>query len=246
MRRTLLLMATTALALLVASGVALAASINCPNASGGSCTGTNADDALYGTPQVDRMDGRGGEDLMYGYGANDRMEGGDETGLGDKMRGGGGADTMLGQRGGDALYGGTGDDTIRGGPGNDLIEGNRGNDTLSTGAGSDRVNAQDGQRDRIICTDASERVFYDAGLDVLEGCGEEGVSVDPVTAPGGPFEDNGKVLIKHQKGKKKLCVPEAALRGHLEHGDEILDWSGCSASKKKGGWLRGWLLPPGL
>ena len=109
---------------------------------------------------------------------------------------------------------------------------------MTTGAGSDRVNAQDGQRDRIICTDASERVFYDAGLDVLEGCGEEGVSVDPVRPPDGLFEDNGKVLIKHHKGKKKLCVPEAALKGHLRHGDQILDWSGCSAPKKQG-----WRVP---
>src|SRR5699024_861921 len=44
MRRTLLFMATTALTLLVACGVALAASVNCPNASGGYC---------YGTPQGD-------------------------------------------------------------------------------------------------------------------------------------------------------------------------------------------------
>jgi len=68
MRRTLVLMSTTALVLLVAGGVALAASINCPNASGGYCYGTNAGDVLYGTSNVDRMYGYGRPHLIYGDG----------------------------------------------------------------------------------------------------------------------------------------------------------------------------------
>jgi hypothetical protein len=28
---------------------------------------------------------------------------------------------------------------------------------------------------------------------------------------------------------KELCMTEATLEGQLDHGDEILGWSGCSA-----------------
>jgi hypothetical protein len=44
--------------------------------------------------------------------------------------------------------------------------------------------------------------------------------------PGGPLEGDS-VLVKH-KGKKELCLPAAALKGHLKHGDEVIDGQGCS------------------
>src|SRR5829696_4601030 len=190
MRRTLLFMATTTLAMLVACGVALAASVDCPTASGGYCYGTNQGDALYGTSNVDREFGKGGSDLMYGYGDGDVMYGGDEAGVGDKMRGGGGP----------------------------------GPDTLKTGKGSDQVEAKDGNKDFITCQGSNDLVVYDRGLDVLEGCG---VGSTAPAQPARPLEPGTKVLVDH-KGKKELCLPEAALNGHLKHGDEVLSWSGCS------------------
>jgi hypothetical protein len=50
---------------------------------------------------------------------------------------------------------------------------------------------------------------------------------------GGLQEGNG-VLLDH-KGKE-LCLPEAALKGHLKHGDEVIDEEDCSdpAAKKNG------------
>ena len=211
MRRTLLLVSTTALVMLVACGVALAASIDCPTTSDGVCEGTNRGDAIYGTPQVDREYGKGGSDLMYGYGDGDFMYGGDEAGVGDKMRGGNGPDLVNGQRGNDIIYGGPG------------------SDTLKTGRGSDRIEAKDGNKDFITCRGTNDLVIYDRGLDVLEGCG--GVSTAPAQ-PARPLEPGTKVLVDH-KGKKELCLPEAALgdpqeSGHLGHGDEVLSWEGCS------------------
>jgi len=49
-----------------------------------------------------------------------------------------------------------------------------------------------------------------------------------VSAPGEePGGDNGdRVLVDH-KGKE-LCLPKAALNGHLKHGDEVIDEEGCS------------------
>jgi hypothetical protein len=43
--------------------------------------------------------------------------------------------------------------------------------------------------------------------------------------PGGPPEGE-RILVDH-KGKE-LCLPKAALRGHLEHGDEVINEEGCS------------------
>jgi hypothetical protein len=206
MRRTLLFMATTALTMVVACGVALAASVNCPNASGGNCYGTPQGDALYGSPNVDRMYGYAGADLMNGNGGSDFMYGGNESGFGDKMSGGTGADLVNGQGG---------NDTIKGGPGRD---------TLRTGTGSNTVEAKDGEKDTIICDGPNNTVYYDRGLDVLEGC-PQGLTELPPT--GSPFEPGTKVLVEH-KGGKELCLPEAALKAHLRHGDEVLSWSGCS------------------
>ena len=206
MRKTVLLLAVMGATLLVAGGAALAASINCPNASGGYCYGTSVGDGMYGTANVDRMYGQGGADLMYGYGSGDYMYGGDESGLGDKM------------------LGGNGNDTIGGGPGRDIVQGDYGNDTLNTGTGSDRVNAQDGQRDFITCIDgANDIVYHDPGLDVLQGCAGSGLVEQP--PPDGLFERKTKVLVSHKGGG--LCLPQSAVKGHLKHGDEVLNPQGC-------------------
>ena len=206
MRRSLLFMAATTLAMLVACGVALAASVECPTASGGYCYGTNQGDAIYGTQNVDREFGKGGSDLMYGYEGGDFMYGGDEAGVGDKMRGGRGADLINGQGG------------------NDLIVGGPSSDTLKTGRGSDRVEAKDGNKDFITCKGSNDLVIYDRGLDVREGCAGGNTALPE---PARPLEPDTKVLVDH-KGKKELCLPEAALNGHSKHGDEVLSWEGCS------------------
>lgn len=210
MRRTMLLMATTALVVLVACGAALAASVKCPTNPDGYCYGTNRGDSLSGTPGIDRMYGYAGADLMYGYGGADFMYGGSEQGLGDKMLGGTGADLVNGQAG------------------DDLIDGGPGEDTLNTGTGSDRVNAQDGEKDTITCQGPNDLVYYDKGLDVLQGCSTSGLIELP--PPEGFFEADTKALVEH-KGKE-LCLPEKAVKGHLKHGDEVLNWTGCSEEQQ--------------
>jgi Ca2+-binding RTX toxin-like protein len=227
MRKTILLLVTMGAALLAVGGAALAASINCPNAPDGRCNGTNVGDALYGTDNIDRMYGYGGADLMYGYAGADRMFGGDESGLGDKMLGGTGNDYMNGNRGADAIYAGNGDDTVYGGRAGDLIQGDNGEDELYPGLGADQVNAKDGQRDLIVCEDPNDLVYHDPGLDVLRGCGEAGLIEQP--PPEELFEDTGKVLVGHKD--RELCLPEEAIKGHLKHGDEIVNPQGCSKAE---------------
>ena len=49
--------------------------------------------------------------------------------------------------------------------------------------------------------------------------------------PGGPPKGENGVLLDH-KGKE-LCLPKAALKGHLEHGDEVLNEEGCPDPVRK-------------
>ena len=100
MRRIVLVLATMALAILVAGGVALAANIK----------GDGSDNVLTGTELRDTINPFGGNDTVYALGGN------------DDVRHSFGADTIYGGAGNDTLRGGRGTDTIYGGPGRDLID----------------------------------------------------------------------------------------------------------------------------
>jgi Ca2+-binding RTX toxin-like protein len=66
MRRTILLLVTMPLTLLVASGVALAVTK----------IGTNGPDTLQGTKRADNLLGKGGNDVLYAHAGNDKLLGG--------------------------------------------------------------------------------------------------------------------------------------------------------------------------
>jgi Ca2+-binding RTX toxin-like protein len=94
---------------MVASGVALAAEIRCPNSIGNRCIGTNEADTMTGTNQDDDMVGLGGADKMVARG---------------------GADTLFGGGGSDDISAGPGNDpSVNGGTGDDLLSGESGDDT---------------------------------------------------------------------------------------------------------------------
>jgi len=110
MEKPAILFASAILAVLLAGGVALAATINCPNREGNLCVGTNGGDIMSGTDKADEMRGRGGPD---------RIEGG--AGY-DELRGGDGQDFLKGEDGNDSLWGGLGNDDLRGGNGDDRFD----------------------------------------------------------------------------------------------------------------------------
>ncbi len=127
MRRVYLFTATAALALVLTSGAALAATIHC---SGGECFGTGENDTLFGTAARDSIHGLGGDDDLGGGNSNDRLYGGP----GDDFLGGDdGKDVLYGRGGDDGFNGGRGSDTIYGGDGSDFMV------TPSAGDGDDRV-----------------------------------------------------------------------------------------------------------
>ena len=64
--RTAILLLTVMVALLVGSGVALAAVISCPTGPGGECRGTRFADQITGTMGVDQIYALGGDDAVQG------------------------------------------------------------------------------------------------------------------------------------------------------------------------------------
>src|ERR687897_2850 len=100
MRKTFLVLASMALAVLLASGIALAATVK----------GDENDNVLTGTPNRDVINPFAGNDTVYALGGN------------DDVRHSFGNDTIYGGDGRDTLRGGRGTDTIYGGPGKDLID----------------------------------------------------------------------------------------------------------------------------
>ncbi len=100
MRKTILVLASMALAVLLASGIALAATVK----------GDENDNVLTGTPNRDVINPFGGNDTVYALGGN------------DDVRHSYGNDKILGGSGNDTLRGGFDNDEIWGGPGRDLID----------------------------------------------------------------------------------------------------------------------------
>jgi Ca2+-binding RTX toxin-like protein len=168
MRNTIWVLASVALAMLVASGVAWAANIQCP--TGGTtrlgfhkCWGTAEADTMIGTPKLDYIYGKKGADKIYGRARTDGLFGGRGP---DKLYGGGDAklDALWGNEGPDQLYGGRGsdrlhpngvhwdysrladtsDDQVHGGKGDDIFTGYR------ASSGVDRLYGEDGNDDFFV------------------------------------------------------------------------------------------------
>jgi Ca2+-binding RTX toxin-like protein len=185
-KRAISLVATMALTLLFASGVALAIT-----ESGGP-----GDDSLIGTNAADRLYGRAGDDVILGLGGNDpRLEGGFGD---DSVSGGRGDDRVLGpgisrggvpnyEKGSDTLSGDTGDDQVVGGLGPDRLIGGEGRDILLDalgeygidrsvdvllgGPGNDQLLAWSGAgpMDLLSCGGGFDRVLADKGIDRVPG-----------------------------------------------------------------------------
>ena len=102
MRKTALLLASMSLAMLLASGTALAANqIDCSNKPGVLCLGTPRHDEIKGTDTHDEILARAGNDVVNARSGNDLVFG---------QRG---ADLLrAGHCDNDRMFGGSGDDTI--------------------------------------------------------------------------------------------------------------------------------------
>jgi Ca2+-binding RTX toxin-like protein len=187
MRRTILLLATMALTLLVASGVALAVTkIGGPGPD--TLRGTNGADHLLGNGGNNVLFSLAGRDTLLGEKGKDWVLGGDEHRAfgGDKnLVGGAGNDGVLGGEGSDNLLGSSGNDFADGGPGSDNILGGEGNDylldgerrggatdTLIGGEGNDVLDLinKPAKRDVVTCGRGFDRVLADTEDAVAPDC----------------------------------------------------------------------------
>jgi Ca2+-binding RTX toxin-like protein len=173
MRKRVLLLASTALFVLLASGVALAATISCPNRDANLCVGTPKDDTMTGTKSADDIRGRGGNDSIHSKAGNDKVDGA------------AGYDEMLGEKGNDTIYGGEGKDRLVGGILGDLP---------SPGAGDDTLKGE-GNRDEMLGAAGDDTLNGGEGEDYMYGYGgvcesslKEG-ETDTDTLKGGPGPD---------------------------------------------------------
>jgi len=183
----MLLLATMALTLLVASGVALAVTK----------IGTNGPDTLKGTNGDDNLIGKGGNDILFALAGNDNLLGGPGK---DIVVGG----TERGPLGGDkTLAGGPGNDVVSGGLGSDNILGETGNDFLLdvdalNDFSTDKISAGDGNdvvgvfndpafRDVVTCGSGFDRVFADKKDTIAPDC-------ERVADEGAEFERLGESI----------------------------------------------------
>jgi len=159
MRRAVLLLVTTALALIAAGGIALAATnFTCTTDP---CEGTTDDDVITGTLNAETINGKAGNDEISARDGNDTLNGEDGNDamhgeLGDDwLNGGDGPDQLFGENGSDRLNGGAGNDTLDGSPSNPPTESlnayydyynfnpNWGNDTIIDSRGRGVISVAD-------------------------------------------------------------------------------------------------------
>jgi RTX calcium-binding nonapeptide repeat (4 copies) len=164
-KRIMVAMGLMAALLVVAAGVAWAASVNCQ--VGEPCVGTDEPDRLNGTNKPDDMHARQDGDLLRGLSGADLMLG-DRPNVQNTTTDG--ADELFGNDGEDLLAGLGGTDVLRGGGQADRIEAreaseNPGEDTVGGGGGKDVIFAHDNEFDTINCGANVDEVIFDKGLD---------------------------------------------------------------------------------
>jgi Ca2+-binding RTX toxin-like protein len=210
MRRTLLLLSTMMLALLLASGVAWA--VNMVGTNGpDTLRGTNGDDNLIGNGGNDRLFARNGRDNLLGGPGKDCLLCATETFhffAGDK--------NLFGGPGNDFVWAGKGADKAEGGEGNDLLPDDSGRelsqDNFSGGPGNDVIDVpqyRSARGDRVVCGSGFDRVAADKEDVVAPDC--ERVDVFRGGTPS-DFEDffnsfYDSVPDKWFDGLQKRCLP---------------------------------------
>jgi hypothetical protein len=174
MRRTLLLMATMTLAVLVIGGVAWALTFTCTIDN---CIGTPQDDQITGADRSQFFDARAGDDAVQGRGDNDTLHGrsgfDDLTGDGNNAPEDDGFDVMFGEGRQDFLEGEGSINLYFGGPGPDIIDAQysgflaAADEEIHGGPGNDNISTDDGLRDNVECGSGPEDIVHHDQFDVL-------------------------------------------------------------------------------
>src|SRR5919112_2485140 len=182
MRRTMLLLASMALTLLVASGLALAVTK----------IGTDGRDFLKGTDKADNLIGQDETDLIFGLAGDDNLLGGSGKDIvqgGTLYRSLGGSKNVAGGGGNDVVLGGKGSDKVMGQEGNDYLSDgefeNAVQDDLLGGTGNDVlavINKTGVTKDVVACGSGFDRVLDDRTDVVAPDCERVSVGLRNVEA----------------------------------------------------------------
>jgi Ca2+-binding RTX toxin-like protein len=168
-----MLLASISLTLVLAAGVALAATVNCT--AGVDCVGTPNPDTINGSIGADDMYGRAGADVMKGNEGNDSLQGGRGA---DHLGGGEGRDILWGgselgngplDNSVDVVHGGLRADYIYSGfaqGGVDRVFGDRGNDIIE----AEKAYGYPKTKDVVDCGPGDDTVYFDKGLDEIKNC----------------------------------------------------------------------------
>ncbi|MEL7115468.1 MAG: calcium-binding protein [Pseudomonadota bacterium] len=139
----------------------------------------NPDDAIFGTPDEDDLEGTTGDDFIMALASDDRVAGGrgNDSIFGDEgndtLIGNGGDDRLEGDDGNDRLFGRVGDDLLLGEDGRDVLGGQDGDDTMLGGAGIDRFGGGDGN-DIVAGGDGNDDMRGSFGDDIyIGGAGDD-------------------------------------------------------------------------
>ena len=187
MRRASLLLVMMVVALVVGSGVALAA-VKFGTQGSDHLVGTEGEDVLYGKVGNDGLAGKGEDDVLYGDEGSDALHGGsfdlDEIFAGRRMVPDG-EDRVYGGDGNDCVWGGSEDDVLYGGAGSDFVGTycldfvmDTGNDVMYAGSGNDFIMAVEApfrypnlqERDVVFCGPGTDEVYYMEGVDQIFDC----------------------------------------------------------------------------
>jgi hypothetical protein len=170
MRRSMLLLATMALTLLIAVGVALAVTK----------IGNDGRDFLKGTAKADNLIGQGETDLIFGLAGDDHLLGGSGKDIvqgGTLFRSLGGSKNVAGGNDNDVVLGGKGSDKVMGQEGNDFLSDgefeNAVQDDLLGGTGNDVldvINKTGVTKDVVACGPGFDRVIADSKDVVAPDC----------------------------------------------------------------------------
>lgn len=200
-RQLAIVLVAMAAAVMLASGLAVAATF----------TGTNGDDNIKGTDQADEIYGEAGKDTLKGMAANDKVFGGadDDTLYGDDTAGtaASGDDNVQGEGGNDKVFGGPDKDVVKGGPGNDTVQGEVGADLVHGGEDDDTVSGADPLNATL--GDGANKVYGDNGNDeVLGGSNADdlygGSGEDFIL--GGPVERDAPDIVYGGDGDDEISV----------------------------------------
>jgi hypothetical protein len=157
----------------------------CQGEMAGTIYGTEGDDTLLGTAGRDAIFGLGGDDVLDGGDGADCLDGvfDDDIVKGgadsdrvvgysgnDALRGQGGKDFLKGGDGRDRLTGGAGEDKLRGTGDRDKLRGGAGKDVFKGDDGADKLDAVDGERDRVSCGAGDDKATVDPVDKVSQSC----------------------------------------------------------------------------